>query len=297
MSVKTRSLDGSFVLEVFGLNLWERLESETVDELRALYSKHGVLVFRRQALSEHEFAEFCSLFGSLERTVRADWASSVRPEIGLITNLKDSEGKALGGLGDGEVDWHTDQAYMMNPATGSGLYGIEIANRGGSTSWANLSDAYEALPERLKLAVEGKRGIFSYAKRLANYRAADGKVTEEVKKKTPDVVHSLVHVNPITGKKALYLDPTTTIGIVGMDDASAAALLDELNEFSTRPEFVYTHHWQVGDAILWSNGFLLHRREPFPATERRLMKRATMNLPAEFHIVPEGELAKGRVAA
>ncbi len=186
---------------------------------------------------------------------------------------------------------------MMNPATGSGLYGLEIANKGGSTSWANLGDAYKALPERLKLAVEGKRAIFSYAKRLANYRAADAKVTEEVKKKTPDVIHSLVHINPISGKKALYLDPTTMIGVVGMDDASGMDLLNELSEFATRPEFVYTHHWQVGDAILWSNGFLLHRREPFPATERRLMKRATMNLPANFHIVPDGELAGGRAAA
>ncbi len=99
MSLNVRQLDGSFVREVLDLNLWQKLPSDIVNELRALYSDHGVLVFRRQALSEHEFAEFCALFGSLERTVRADWASTVRPEIGLITNLKDSEGKALGGLG------------------------------------------------------------------------------------------------------------------------------------------------------------------------------------------------------
>jgi len=39
--------------------------------------------------------------------------------------------------------------------------------------------------------------------------------------------------------------------------------------------------------LLWSNGFLLHRRDPFPSTERRLMKRTTIHLPADQHIVPK----------
>jgi taurine dioxygenase len=290
MSFHARSLNDTFAIEILGLNLWERLDAPTIDALRRLYGRHGVLVFRRQALSENDFAEFCSLFGALERTVRTDWASKIRPEIGLITNLKDSEGKALGGLGEGEVEWHSDQAYMLHPATGSGLYAVEIANEGGTTSWANLCQAYEALPEPLKRAVEGKQAIFSYPKRLAGFKGADQMISEEAKRRTPDVIHSLVHTNPITGKKALYLDPTTTIGIVGMAEAAGAALLDELNEFATRPEFVYTHHWQIGDTVLWSNGFLLHRREPFPMTERRLLKRATMKLPRDCHIVPDGAL-------
>lgn len=291
MPCQTRALNGSFALEVLGLDLWKPLDAKTVGELRTLFGKHGVLVFRRQSLSEHEFAEFCSLFGPLERTVRTDWASKVRPEIGLITNLKDWEGKALGGLGDGEVEWHSDQAYMLNPATGSALYAVEIAVEGGTTSWANLCSAYAALPDRLKRAVEGKQAVFNYPKRLAGFKGADQMISEEAKKRTPPVIHSLVHTNPITGQKALYLDPTTTVGIVGMPDAEANALLDELGEFAIRPEFVYTHHWQVGDTLLWSNGFLLHRREPFPPSERRLLKRATMNLERDCHIVPEGELA------
>jgi hypothetical protein len=42
---------------------------------------------------------------------------------------------------------------------------------------------------------------------------------------------------------------------------------------------------------LWDNGFTMHRREPFDPTARRLMKRTTMFLPRERHIVPEGSLA------
>ena len=287
MAMEVHPLAGGFAAEIKGLSLWEPLAAADVDRLRRLFAEHGVLVFRRQSLSEHEYAAFCALFGPLEFTVRTDWASKVRPEIGLITNLKGSDGNALGGLGDGELQWHSDQSYMNNPATGAGLYAVEIANEGGRTYWANLVDAYQALPERLKQAAEGKNAVFRYQKRLNLYKGADQKLPEEGKKRTPDVIHPLVHAHPLTGKKALYLDPTCSVGIVGMPDDEANRLLDELAACATRPEFVYEHHWQVGDTILWSNGFLLHRRDPFPSTERRLMKRATMHLPADMHIVPK----------
>jgi taurine dioxygenase len=55
------------------------------------------------------------------------------------------------------------------------------------------------------------------------------------------------------------------MGVEGMDEASGLALLEEIYEFATRPEFVYHHSWQVGDTLLWDNGFTMHRREPFDA--------------------------------
>jgi alpha-ketoglutarate-dependent taurine dioxygenase len=103
MPLETRLLDNSFGCEVIGLHLWEALAEETVDELRALWAYHPVLVFRRQALSENELADFSALFGPLERTVRTDWASPVRPEVALISNLKDAQAQPIGGLGDGEI--------------------------------------------------------------------------------------------------------------------------------------------------------------------------------------------------
>lgn len=292
MNYTARCMGDRFACEIVGLNLWEPIDAKTVSELRELWREHGVLIFRRQALSEDEFADFSALFGPLELTVRRDWASRVRPEVGILSNLQDGTGKAIGGLGDGEVLWHSDQSYMLNAATGAGLYAVEITHEGGATRWAHLGKAYEALPERLKKEAEGKRAIFSYPKRLAGFKGADRTLPKEMKDRTPDVIHPIVHAHPITGKKSLYLDPTTTIGIVGMEEGPANELLDELAEFATQPEFVYEHQWQVGDALIWDNGFLLHQRDPFPATEKRLMKRTTMILPKDQHMVPAGELAE-----
>jgi alpha-ketoglutarate-dependent taurine dioxygenase len=291
MALEIRPLDDSFACEVMGLRLWERLYGGAVNQLRELWARHPVLVFRRQALAERELAEFSALFGPLERVVRTEWASAVVPEIGLISNLKDGQAQPIGGLGDGELQWHSDQSYMMNPATGAALYAVELPPEGGTTSWVDLSAAYAALPDQLKRRVEGRHGVFSYVKRLAGYQGVDRVISSEAKRKTPPVLHPLVHTHPVTGRKALYLDSTTTIGIEGMDDPSGSALLDEIYSFATRPEFVYRHDWQVGDVVMWDNGSTMHRREPFDPTARRLMKRTTIFLSRERHIIPEGGLA------
>jgi len=250
-----------------------------------------VLVFRRQALSENELADFSALFGPLERTVRTDWASPAQPEVTLISNLRDAQAQSIGGLGDGEIQWHSDQSYMLNPATGAMLYALELPPEGGTTSWVDLCAAYAGLPERLKRAVEGKRAIFSYIKRLAGYQGADRVISEEARRKTPPITHPLVHTHPVTGRKALYLDSTTTTGIDGVDGSAGSALLEEIYAFATRPQFVYRHHWQVGDAVLWDNGLTMHRREPFDPLARRLLKRTTIFLSRDRHIVPEGSPA------
>ncbi len=291
MALESRPLDDSFACEVVGLHLWEPQDDQTVGQLRHLWTHRPVLVFRRQALSEHELAGFSALFGPLERVVRTDWASPMVPEVGLISNLKDGQARPIGGLGDGEIQWHSDQSYMMNPATGAVLYALELPPEGGMTSWVDLCAAYAGLPDRLRHIVEGRRAVFSYVKRLAGYQGVDRVISEEAKRKTPPVLHPLVHTHPMTGRQALYLDSTTTVGIDGLDDVSGAALLDEIYAFATRPEFVYRHHWRVGDVVMWDNGFTMHRREPFDPAARRLMKRTTIFLSCERHIVPEGSLA------
>jgi alpha-ketoglutarate-dependent taurine dioxygenase len=297
MPLESRPLDDSFAREVLGLRLWEPLGDATVEQLRGLWAHHPVLVFRRQALSERELADFSALFGPLERVVRTEWASPVVPEVGLISNLKDAQAKPIGGLGDGEIEWHSDQSYMRNPATGAMLYALELPPEGGTTSWVDLGAAFAALPDRLKGMIGGRRAVFSYVKRLAGYQGVDRVISEEAKRKTPPVLHSLVHAHPVTGRKALYLDSTTTVGVDGMDDASGSALLDEIYACATRPEFVYRHHWQVGDIVMWDNGMTMHRREPFDPAARRLMKRTTIFLSRERHIVPEGRLATEEAAA
>jgi taurine dioxygenase len=294
--LETRPLHPTLACEIVGLKLWERLDEPTVAGLRDLYARYGVLVFRRQALSEAELAAFCALLGPLERTVRSDWASPAVPEVAVLSNLQDGLGRPIGGLGDGELQWHSDQSYMIEPATGAALYALELPPDGGETFWVDLRAAYAGLPRQLRATISGKRGVFDYAKRLAGYgRESDQKISEEAKRQTPPVTHSLVRRHPETGDPSLYLDSTTTIGIDYMDTTSGMALLDEVYQAATRDEFVYAHQWQVGDVVVWDNGFTMHRRTPFDPGARRLMKRMTMNLDRYRHVLPDGKLAVSEV--
>src|SRR5947209_11876897 len=236
MSLQTRPLHPTLAREAVGLRCWEPLDEATVAELRTLYAQYGVLVFRRQALSESELAAFCTLFGPLERTVRSDWASPATPEVTVLSNLKDGFGRPIGGLGDGELQWHSDQSYMLQPATGAALYALELPPSGGETSWVDLRAAYAGLPRQLRARISGKRAIFDYTKRLAGYgRESDQQISEEAKRRTPPVMHSLVRAHPETGERSLYLDSTTSTGIDGMDPLSGLALLDEIYAAATRP--------------------------------------------------------------
>lgn len=294
--LETRALHSTLAVEVMGLRLWEQLDDATAEALRELYSRYGVLVFRRQALSERELADFCALLGTLERTVRSDWASLAVPEVTVLSNLKDGLGRNIGGLGDGELQWHSDQSYMEKPATGAALYALELPPAGGETFWVDLRAAYAGLPRPLRAKITGKRGIFDYAKRLAGYgRESDQSISDEARRLTPPVTHALVRAHPDTGERSLYLDSTTTIGVDYMDIASGMTLLDEVYAAATRDEFVYAHQWQVGDLVVWDNGFTMHRRTPFDPGDRRLMKRMTMNLDKYRHVLPDGRLAQSEV--
>jgi taurine dioxygenase len=294
--LETRPLHPTLAREVVGLRLWELLDEATIAELRALYAKYGVLVFRRQALNEAELAGFCALFGPLERTVRGDWASPAVPEVTILSNLKDGLGRPIGGLGDGELQWHSDQSYMQHPATGAALYALELPPEGGATFWVDLRAAYAGLPRQLRTQISGKRAIFDYTKRLAGYgRDSDQHISEEVRRQTPPVTHALVRGHPQTGERSLYLDSTTTVGIDWMDTATALSLLEEVYDSATREQFVYAHDWQVGDLVLWDNGFTMHRRTAFDPQARRLMKRLTMRLDPQSHTIPDGRPAQSEI--
>ena len=83
-------LDG-FGREVRGLSLWEPVSTESARRLADAWSEHGLLLMRRQALSEDELVAFSSLFGDLDVIVREDWQSQSRPEVIQITNEETME--------------------------------------------------------------------------------------------------------------------------------------------------------------------------------------------------------------
>lgn len=101
-------------------------------------------------------------------------------------------------------------------------------------------------------------------------------LTEEDKAKKPDVWHPLERRHPKSGRTALYIG-RWACGVEGMSELEGAALVQYLQEFSVRPEFVYRHRWRLHDAVLWDNRCAQHCATPFDdARYRRHMLRTTI---------------------
>jgi len=147
------------------------------------------------------------------------------------------------------------------------LYAVELPPSGGDTAFANMTQAYDSLPDDIKRRVAGLRVAFRPAFDASR----------------PGADHPLVRTHPDTGKKSLYIGNHST-GIVGMPEEAGKALLAELLDHATQPRFVYTHRWRLGDLVMWDNRCLLHRAVNNYETGkyRRVMHRSVVRGPVPF---------------
>ncbi len=299
MSIEVAPIHGSFARQVLGVNLSELLDGDPADKhnsgirfgLCSVFEEHPVLVFRQQKLNEDHLLRLGGLLGTPAEYVERSWHSS-RPEISIVSNMRDEDGNAIGGLSSRELNWHTDQSYNASPVTGCFLYAQVLPADGSRTSWASLYGGYESLPEETKARINDAIGTFSYAARTG--AVITGEQDEAVVQQsyraridsTPDVKHPLVNTHPITGRRSFYIDPGTLTAIDGMSAEDSAELLTQLQQAATHANNVYHHDWSVGDLVLWDNAVTMHRRDAFADEQSRLLKRMIIDLPANSHIVP-----------
>ncbi len=176
--------------------------------------------------------------------------------VHTVTNL-DDDGNPTTKLSQvGNYHWHTDKSYHAVPSLMTLLHAKELPPEGGDTQFANMAMAYDALPDAMKRRIAGMRVVHSWA---ASRRRAGAPPPSEIEmRERPPVDHPLVLTHPETGAKTLYISNHAS-HILGMPEDEGEALLFELLEHATTPQFVYTHHWQDGDLVMWDNRALLHR--------------------------------------
>jgi alpha-ketoglutarate-dependent 2,4-dichlorophenoxyacetate dioxygenase len=60
--------------------------------------------------------------------------------------------------------------------------------------------------------------------------------------------------------------------VVGLPVAHGRALLRELIEFATQPQFVYAHAWRPHDLVIWDDSWTMHRATPYEGSEPRALR-------------------------
>ena len=249
---------GALGAEIVGLDLSRPLPTETVAALRQALLDHCLVFFRGQNLNDTAQVAFTRHLGPPAVHVRDNQPDRPTEQIMMVSNVRE-DGKPIGSLGNDEIEFHSDLSYMPHPGTFSLLYAVELPDQGGATSWCNNNAAYDGLDDAMK-------------KRLVGLRATHLHFRPE---QNPDPVtdHPIVCSHPETGRKTLFVSPYFAKTVTGMDGAEGRGLLETLFAHQIQPCYIWTHDWRVGDLVIWDNRATMHRREPFPDSQRRILKR------------------------
>jgi len=260
---------------VTGISLSDKLDAETKGALEQAWQDHILLIFPGQDITQDQQLAFAANFGELGTRSRS---ADQRPEgadynesIMLITNLKDEDGNYLGSLPDGEMFFHHDMCYMPEPHRGTFLYAMEIPSVGGNTCFTNMYRAYDRIPAALKKSLAGRTALHVYDYHTTETVDIDGDLIGIHNRSQPVFIR-----HPVTGRTALYVNRLMTARINGLPCDESDAILKQLCDIAEAPDNVYQHDWRVGDLAMWDNFCSCHARTDFPATERRFMRRCTI---------------------
>lgn len=266
--------------DIHGVDLSQPVSDAVFAEILAAWNEHLVLRFSGQKLNDPTLMTFSARFGELDRVPIAA-ANHDRANSGVVTEAVDwvavianakKDGKAMGGLGSYELVWHTDMSYNPLPPRASLLYALEVPADGGNTGFLNMYAAYETLPAELKHAIEGMSCIHDSSRNSAGELRKGFQRTTDVRR-TPGAVHPLVRLHPTTGRKALFLGRRPGAYIHGLPIEESEALLDAVWAHATQERFAWYQKWRAGDLVMWDNRCVMHRRDAFDESLRRVMHR------------------------
>ena len=274
MPLDVRSVKQDFGAHVTNVNVSAPLSEAAFAAIHAAWLAHGVLIFRDQHLDDDALVAFSSRFGTLEASPASDSvAAGGSPvlEIWIISNVIE-DGKPIGSLGSGEAEWHTDMSYVAKPPKASVLYALSVPDRGGDTWFADMNAAYDTLPDDLRAAIAGRRAnhaeSFTSVGELRKGAALPSGVLS-----APGTAHPIVRTHSETHRRALYLGRRRWAYIEGLEVAESEALLDRLWAHCADAQFAIKHRWRPGDLVVWDNRRVIHRRDAFDSSARRIMHR------------------------
>jgi alpha-ketoglutarate-dependent taurine dioxygenase len=240
------------------------LSGAYASQIRELLEQRGVLIFRDLNITDQEQLAFAKSLGQIVQM----------GEKGIYKITLDEKESDTADLLRGTFCWHIDGTVDDVPSRATMLSAKKLSETGGQTEFANTYASYADLSETQKAAIDKLR-IFHHQenlqrrifpnptdKQLARWRAQ------------PSKVHPLVW-NHQSGRKSLVLGLTATY-VVGMEEAESRALLEDLQDWASRPQYVYRHEWRLGDLLIWDNTGVMHKVDPYPLDSGRMLHRTTL---------------------
>jgi len=281
MALSIRQIHPVFVGEVSEVDLRQPLLGDAVAAVETGMDHYAVLVFHDQNITDEQQIAFTRNFGEIENSAGGNVTKPEEHRLNPLMNdvsnlgrdhkpLARDDRRRLFNLGN--QLWHSDSSFRAIPAKYSLLSGRVVAKKGGNTEFADMRAAYDALDDETKVLVEDLVCEHSllYSRGLLGFE-----VTPEEREMFRPVRQRRVRTHPVTGRKSLYLASHAGT-IVGWPMPEARALLRDLTEHATQPQFVYVHQWRQYDLVMWDNRQMMHRVRRFDEGEIRDMRRTTV---------------------
>ncbi|MBN9491358.1 MAG: TauD/TfdA family dioxygenase [Alphaproteobacteria bacterium] len=270
-------LGPGFGVEVRGIDILDvATDADAYKAVRSAFEEHSLLVFRDQPIADDVQAAYSRAFGPLELTK----VSSLGQNTFYSRLTNKANGKVVPPdhrqvlVAKANALWHTDSSFKTTPALASVLTARVLPEDGGETEFTSTRLAWERLPADLQARLTDAVATHSYAN--SRDQIHPDLATEMERRSLPPVRWRLNWRNPTNDRRALYV-ASHAYAIDGMDDRDARQLLAQLLDEATRREFVYSHKWRQGDAVMWDNRAMLHRGRPWDYARERTMVRTTIS--------------------
>ena len=246
--------------QISGVDLRHPLDASSKRAVEDALAIHQVVFFRDQQLTIEQHKAFSASLGDL-------WAHPYlprpdeHPEM-LVVQAKPGATKAPG------QGWHTDMSADETPPSVSILRMVSVPPSGGDTLFASMYAAYDALSEDWKRFIDPLNARHSSAGRHGGEFGLDFDHS--------GAVHPVVRRHPVTGRKALYVNPGFTVALQGMSNAESRAVLDFLFSHCENPEFHVRFRWEPHSIAMWDNRCVMHHAIFDYEPEQRLGYRFTL---------------------
>jgi taurine dioxygenase len=265
--MKIHKISENVGAEVTGVDLSMPVDAVIEKALKDTLADNIAMVVRDQKLTPENLYAVAQMFGEVMDQDHPKYSFPGLPHIKRHSNRNlDTAGNPVK---EGSV-WHTDGAFRLRPPKYTLLHAVELPDKGGNTSIANMCAAYKSLPTEKRQQLDTirmacvRRGSRSKDPNYNNVAimAAGGQVPN---------THPLVRTIPETGNKTVWFNRNAVDFIEGMDPEQSYDFLTDLLDDLLKPEFIYSHTWKIGDLLMWDNRCSMHMVDfDYDANQHRL---------------------------
>lgn len=191
--------------EVTGVQL-SKLSGAGKDQLARFVAERKVVAFRDQDFADlpiNEALDYGRYFGKLHIHPTSG-APEGFPEVHLVhRGAGDKTSEQFFQTRTSSVAWHSDVSYELQPPGTTFLYILDVPETGGDTLFANQVEAYNRLSPGFQERLHGLKATHSGIEQVDASRRKGGACRRE-----PVISeHPIVRTHPVTGEKALYVNP------------------------------------------------------------------------------------------